>query len=69
MVDPAHDRVTVDGTPLRVKRKTLRGLEQAARVCVFAAGRAGGRRTVGNLLPRSGAIFTPWGGWITRAKD
>ena len=47
-VDPAHDKVTVDGEPVRAEAQALRGAEQAARVMCVRSGMnsSGGRLAI-----------------------
>lgn len=50
-VDPAHDKVTVDGAPARVKRKLYVALNKPAGYVCSRQDEAG-RRTIGDLLPK-----------------
>jgi 23S rRNA pseudouridine2605 synthase len=50
-VDPAHDQVTLDGKPVRVRRKLYVALHKPAR-CVCSRQDEAGRPTVHELLPK-----------------
>jgi 23S rRNA pseudouridine2605 synthase len=50
-VDPAHDRVTVDDAPVRIKRKLYVALNKPAGY-VCSRSDEGKRRTIGDLLPK-----------------
>jgi 23S rRNA pseudouridine2605 synthase len=59
-VDPAHDRVTVDGAPIKAKRKLYIALHKPAGY-VSTRSDPHGRRTVGELLPKEWDNLYPVG--------
>jgi 23S rRNA pseudouridine2605 synthase len=56
-VDPLHDHVSVDGKPVRAKRKLYVALHKP-RGCVCTS-----------CCPKSGTTFIQWDGWITTQRD
>jgi pseudouridine synthase len=59
-VDPAHDQVTLDGAPLRARRKLYLALHKPRRV-ICTRSDPQGRRTVFDLLPREWGNVYPVG--------
>ena len=63
----SHDQVTVDGKPVRAKRKLYVALNKPQGWSARATMSMSGRRFT-SCCPRSGATCTRWGGWITTVK-
>jgi len=59
-VDPSRDRVTVDGTPVKIKRKLYVALNKP-RGCLCSRRDPANRRAVGDLLPKEWTSLYPVG--------